>query len=62
MKIYTKEDLTKLKPFDYVINFHWQVDRSKTFTEQLLYEINSNLSMHEFFWNWLKEKQPKKFY
>ncbi|HOJ07533.1 MAG TPA: NAD-dependent epimerase/dehydratase family protein [Ignavibacteriaceae bacterium] len=61
MKIYTKEDLTKLKPFDYVINFHWQVDRSKTFTEQLLYEINSNLSMHEFFWNWLKEKQPKNF-
>lgn len=46
---------------DYVINFHWQVDRSKSFTEQLLYEVNSNISLHEFFWEWLKEKQPKKF-
>ncbi|HOJ19779.1 MAG TPA: NAD(P)-dependent oxidoreductase [Ignavibacteriaceae bacterium] len=61
VKIYKKEDLIQLEEFDYVINFHWRVDRSKSFTEQLLYEINSNLSMHEFLWDWLKEKQPKKF-
>lgn len=58
--IYEKEDLNQLQVPDYVINFHWQVDRSKSFTEQLLYEINSNLFLHEFFWEWLKEKQPKK--
>lgn len=61
IKIYKKEDLIRLEVPDYVINFHWQIDRSKSFTEQLLYEINSNLCTHEFFWDWLKEKQPKKF-
>jgi nucleoside-diphosphate-sugar epimerase len=61
IKIYKKEDLNQLETFDYIINFHWQVDRSKSFTEQLLFEINSNLNIHEFFWDWLKEKQPQKF-
>lgn len=61
IKIYKKVDLNQLQVPDYVINFHWQVDRSKSFTEQLLYEINSNLYLHEFFWEWLREKQPKKF-
>lgn len=61
VKIYNKEDLSQFEAFDYIINFHWQVDRSKSFTAQLLYEINLNLSMHEFFWDWIKEKQPKKF-
>jgi UDP-glucose 4-epimerase len=61
IRIYDKEDLNKLEVPDYIINFHWQVDRTKSFTEQLLFEINSNLYLHEFFWEWLKEKQPKKF-
>lgn len=60
IKIFKKEDLAQLDYPDYVINFHWQVERSKSFTEQLLYEINSNIGLHEFFWDWLKEKQPKK--
>lgn len=61
IKIYEKEDLNQLQVPDFVINFHWQVERSKSFTEQLLFEINSNLNLHEFFWEWLKEKKPKKF-
>lgn len=61
IKIFKKEDLNLLDSPDYVINFHWQVDRTKSFTEQLFFEINSNLYLHEFFWEWLKEKQPKKF-
>lgn len=61
IKIYKKEDLINLDACDYIINFHWQVDRSKSFTEQLLFEIDSNLSKHDFFWDWLKNKQPKKF-
>ena len=44
-----------------MINFHWQVDRSKTFEEQLIYEINSNICNHTFFWEWLKDVQPTKF-
>jgi UDP-glucose 4-epimerase len=61
LKIYNKEDLNQLETVDYVINFHWRVDRTKSFSEQLLYEINSNISMHEFFWDWLKANSPKKF-
>ena len=60
-KIFKKEDLALLDSPDYVINFHWQVERSKSFTEQLLYEINSNIYLHEFFWDWLKERKPEKF-
>lgn len=61
IRIYSQEDLNQLEVPDYVINFHWQVDRSKSFTEQLLYEINLNLYLQDFFWGWLKKKQPKKF-
>lgn len=61
IRIFEKEDITKLEVPDYIINFHWQVNRTKSFTEQLLFEINSNIYLHEFFWEWLKEKQPKKF-
>ncbi len=61
MKIYSKEDLEKIEIPDYVINFHWQVNRSKSFTDQLIYEINSNIYKHTFFWDWLKEVQPTKF-
>jgi len=61
IKIFTKEDLEQLKSPDYVINFHWQVNRSKSFTEQLIYEINSNICGHTFFWDWLKYTTPEKF-
>ena len=61
IKIFNKGDLEKLESPDYVINFHWQVNRSKSFTEQLLYEINSNINWHTFFWDWLKHSSPEKF-
>jgi nucleoside-diphosphate-sugar epimerase len=53
--------LEKLEDPDFVINFHWQVDRSKSFDDQFIYEIDSNICRHTFFWNWLKKVQPKKF-
>lgn len=37
------------------------MDRSKSFTDQLIYEINSNIYKQVFFWEWLKEIQPNKF-
>lgn len=61
IKIFTKRDLDQLESPDYVINFHWQVNRSKSFTEQLIYEINSNIYEHTFFWDWLKYTTPEKF-
>ena len=60
-KISSKEDLEKIEIPDYVINFHWQVNRSKSFTDQLIYEINSNIYKHTFFWDWLRLVQPTKF-
>ncbi len=53
--------MEQIKPPDYVINFHWQVNRSISFTEQLLYEIESNIYEHAFFWDWLKHSEPDKF-
>jgi len=61
VKIFTKRDLDQLESPDYVINFHWQVNRSKSFTEQLIFEINSNIYEHTFFWDWLKYTSPEKF-
>jgi len=53
--------LQLIKPPDFVINFHWQVNRSISFTKQLLYEIESNLYEQSFLWNWIKEAEPLKF-
>lgn len=61
IRIFNKEDIEQLELPDYVINFHWLVDRSKSFTEQLLHEINSNIYEHSFFWDWLRQIKPKKF-
>lgn len=61
IKILRQNDLKQLNPPDYVINFHWQVNRSKPFTEQLLYEIESNIYEQSFFWDWLKQSEPDKF-
>lgn len=61
IKIYSDKDIKNLEIPDYIINFHWQVNRSKSFTDQLIFEINSNIYEHTFFWDWLKEAQPKKF-
>lgn len=61
IKLYSSQDIKNLEIPDYVINFHWQVNRSKSFTDQLIFEINTNIYEHTFFWDWLKEVQPKKF-
>ena len=61
IKIFLKEDLKKLEAPDFVVNFHWQVDRSRSFTDQIVFEINSNISDHSFFWEWLTTVQPTKF-
>ena len=59
IKILSQNDLKQLKPPDYVINFHWQVNRSISFTEQLFYEIESNIYKQSFFWDWLKQVRTR---
>jgi len=61
IKIFSKGDLKQLESPNYVINFHWQVNRSKSFTEQLIYEIKSNIYDHTFFWDWIRQTTPEKF-
>ena len=48
-------DLKNIKAPDYVINFHWLVDRSLSFTGQLQYELEWALHRISFFWDWLRE-------
>lgn len=61
IKILSQNDLLQIRPPNNVINFHWQVNRSLSFTEQLYYEIESNLYEQAFFWDWLKVAEPEKF-
>jgi nucleoside-diphosphate-sugar epimerase len=46
-------DLAKLKSPDYVINFHWLIDRTLPYTGQILYELDHTLNGISFFWDWL---------
>ena len=48
-------DLKNIKAPDYVINYHWLVDRSLSFTGQLQYELEWALHRISFFWDWLRE-------
>jgi nucleoside-diphosphate-sugar epimerase len=61
VKISSEFDLDKLETPNYVINLHWCVKRTLTFTEQLNYELYNSIFTHEFFWTWLKDKNLKKF-
>lgn len=61
VKISSEFDLDNLEIPDYVINLHWCVKRTLTFTEQLNYELYNSIFIHEFFWTWLKDKNLKKF-
>jgi UDP-glucose 4-epimerase len=54
--IFSPEALERVATPDYVIHFHWRVDRSLSFTKQLVHEIDSNLNRLEFFWDWMKRK------
>jgi UDP-glucose 4-epimerase len=53
--------LKDIKSPDYVINFHWLVDRQLSFTDQLQYEIDSGISRIAYFWDWLKKVSCHRF-
>ena len=56
-----QSDLHNLPVPDYLINLHWKVNRSLSFSHQLLYELDCNIHRLEFLWNWLKGKSLKRF-
>ncbi|MDM8547726.1 NAD(P)-dependent oxidoreductase [Candidatus Venteria ishoeyi] len=59
--VQSAEDLTGLAKPDRVIHLHWQVQRDKTFTEQMRYELDSNIHQLSFLWDWLKTHPPVSF-
>jgi nucleoside-diphosphate-sugar epimerase len=54
-------DLKRLPIPDYAINFHWCVDRTLSFTEQIFYELGHNIRHIAFLWEWLADKPLQRF-
>ncbi len=61
LQVHGREDLDVLRPPDYVINFHWRIDRTLSCTDQLLFEIKNNVQCLAFFWEWLSDKSSVRF-
>lgn len=59
--IYGRQDLDELVDPDYVINFHWKVDRGLSYTHQLLFEVEHNVHLHAVLWEWLAHTSVKRF-
>lgn len=57
VKIRNMDELNNMESPEYVINFHWEVDRSLSFIEQLNYEVSHNIYDLSFFWDWLTERK-----
>ena len=55
------DDLKNIKAPDYVIHFHWLVDRSLTYKDQLQFELDYGLHRIFYFLNWLKEVSCRRF-
>lgn len=55
------DDLNKIQKADYVINFHWLVERTLSYTKQVLFEIDYNIHRIAFLWNWLVDKPIQRF-
>ena len=57
--INSSDDLKGLQSPDFVINFHWRVNRTLPAATQLLYEIVNNIHLPRFLWDWLLDKPVK---
>lgn len=60
IQIYSPLDLGKIEIPDYVLNFHWCINRNLNFTEQLMFEIQHNIHNLKYIWDWLLENKIKK--
>lgn len=59
--INTFDDLQRMQFPDFVINFHWRVNRTLAAATQLLYEIDNNINLPRFLWDWLLDKPLHSF-
>jgi nucleoside-diphosphate-sugar epimerase len=60
IQIKNRHDLNSLPVPDYVIHFHWKVDRSLPFTKQLIHDLDHNLHRIHFFWEWIRDNNVKR--
>jgi len=61
IRIAGPDDLQDVFHPDHVINCHWEVDRGLSFTEQLIFEIKSNLHSPAYLWDWLSQGELRSF-
>jgi nucleoside-diphosphate-sugar epimerase len=62
VKVSNYDELCHLSRPDYVIHFHWLVNRKiPEFTGQIAYELFHNLFNLSFFWEWLKNNYSGRF-
>ncbi len=61
VRIKDTQALNGLKEPHYVIHFHWAVNRSLSYLEQLDYELKQNIFDLKFFWDWLLDKKLDRF-
>ena len=54
-------DLVDLPRPDYAIHLHWKVDRTRSFTDQIVNELDWNVHRPAFVWEWLKEQSVTRF-
>lgn len=60
-RIQHPEKLDGLKVPDYVIHFHWEVDRTLPYVDQFAFEVNRNIYDLHYFWQWLQDAGIKRF-
>jgi UDP-glucose 4-epimerase len=61
ISILDERGLKDIKPPDYVINFHWLIDRKLSFTDQLQYELDRGVHRISYFWDWIKKASCVRF-
>ncbi len=54
--VFRPDELERVPTPDFVIHYHWRVERSLSFMKQFAYEIDLNLNRLEFFWDWMRRK------
>lgn len=55
------QDLHDLPDPDYAIHLHWKVDRTRPRGEQIVCELDWNVSRLEFLWEWILRRPVERF-
>lgn len=59
LPMFAPKDLRRLPPIDHVLNLHWKVNRSLSFSDQVQFEVTGNVLTPSFLWDWIREREVK---